>query len=273
MDIIKKIGHNLEKIKEEKPLVHCITNYITANDCANALLAIGASPTMANNIEEVEEIEKSASALVLNMGTLGKDSLESMIRAGKAANKFNVPIVLDPVGIASISYRRKCAITLLEHVKVNVIRGNISEIKALCGLNSNAKGVDSNEVIDSNISKEIAKDLSRRLNAIIAITGEKDYISNGEEVIVIKNGHKLLTKVTGTGCMTTCLIGAYIGVNSNCYIGTIAGVLSMGIAGEIAFERLKDNEGSGSYRVKIIDALYNLHSDDFIRRSKIHEQI
>lgn len=271
MDIIKNIGHNLEKVKAEKPLVHCITNYITANDCANALLAIGASPTMANYIEEVEEVEQNSNALVLNMGTLGKDTLESMIKAGKAANKFNVPIVLDPVGVASISHRRKCAITLLNNVKVNVIRGNISEIKALCGLECNSKGVDSYEVINSEHSKEIAKELSRKLNAIIAITGEKDYISNGERTLVIENGHKLLTKVTGTGCMTTSLIGAYIGVNKNYFIATIAGVSSMSIAGEIAFEKLKANEGSGTYRVNIIDALYNLHSEDFIRRSKIHE--
>lgn len=271
MDIIKNIVHNLYKIKAEKPLVHCITNYITANDCANSLLAIGASPTMANHIEEVEDVERKASVLVLNMGTLGKDTLEAMIKAGKAANKLNVPIVLDPVGIASISYRKECALTILEQVKVSVIRGNISEIKALCGLNSNAKGVDSNENINSTISKEIAINSSRKLNAIIAITGENDYISNGEKVIVIENGHKLLTKVTGTGCMTTSLIGAYIGVNSDYYIGTVAGVISMGIAGEKAFENLEDNEGSGSYRVKLIDALYNLNEDDFIRRSKIHE--
>ena len=152
--IINDIIEAFTKVKEKKPLVHCITNYITANDCANVLLAIGASPTMANSIYEVEDVVKNASALVLNLGTLGDNSIKAMIKAGILANEIGVPVVLDPVGVASISHRKESAFELLNNVKVNVIRGNMSEIKALCGLKGIAKGVDSDEVIGIEDSKK-----------------------------------------------------------------------------------------------------------------------
>lgn len=269
--IINDIIGAFAKVKEKKPLVHCITNYITANDCANVLLAIGASPTMANSIYEVEDVVKNASALVLNLGTLGDNSIKAMIKAGVLANKIGVPVVLDPVGVASISYRKESAFELLNNVKVNVIRGNMSEIKTLCGLKGIAKGVDSDEVIGIEDSKKIAKLLSKKIDSVVAITGVIDYISDGERVISIGNGNKMLTKVTGTGCMTTSLIGAYLGSGNNDIISAVSGVLSMGVAGEIAFENLKENEGSGSYRVKIIDGIFKMTEEDFIKRGKINE--
>ena len=269
--IIKDITKAFNEVKEKKPLVHCITNYITANDCANVLLAMGASPTMADSIYEVEDVVRQASALVLNLGTLGDNSIKSMIKAGILANKIGVPIVLDPVGAASISHRKEAAFELLNNVKVNVIRGNMSEIKSLCGLRGIAKGVDSNETINIEDSKKIAKLLSKKIGAVVTITGVIDYISDGERVVSVENGNKMLTMVTGTGCMTTSLIGAYLGSGNNDMLSAVSGVISMGIAGETAFENLKENEGSGSYRMRIIDGISRMTEEDFIKRGKINE--
>ena len=226
---------------------------------------------MANSIYEVEDVLRHASSLVLNLGTLGDNSIKTMIKAGVFANKIKVPIILDPVGVASISHRKEAAFELLNNVKVNVIRGNMSEIKTLCGLKGIAKGVDSDEIIGIEDSKKIAKLLSKKINSVVAITGMIDYISDGERVISIGNGNEMLTKVTGTGCMTTALIGAYLGSGNNDIVSAVSGVLSMGIAGEIAFENLKENEGSGSYRVKIIDGIFKMTEEDFIKRGKINE--
>lgn len=270
--IIKEVQESLKNLKGAKPLVHCITNYITANDCANAILAIGGSPAMADAIEEVEEMAIQAQALVLNLGTIANELIEAMIKAGKAANKTGVPVVFDPVGVGATSYRKKSAFRLLEEVKFSVIRGNMAEIKVLCGMESNSKGVDSVEKVEEEESLNIAKELGRKLNTVVAITGVVDYISDGERVITIRNGNEMLTRVTGTGCMTTALIGAYLGGGSSAISCAVAGVSTMGIVGEIAFENLKKNQGSGSFRVSLIDGIYNLKKADFKERGKINEE-
>lgn len=261
----------LEKVRKDAPLVHCITNYVTANDCANIILAIGGIPTMADSIVEVEEVTAKASALVLNIGTLSEEKLRAMILAGKTANKNNVPIVFDPVGVASINARKEAAFKILEEVKPTVIRGNMAEIKTLLGLNGNSKGVDSLENIDRENASEIAKKLAVMTNTIVAITGEKDYISDGKKVIVIENGNKMMTKVTGTGCMTTSLIAAFLGVLDNGVLSAILGISSIGVAGEKAYEDIKENEGNGSYRMKLIDEVYRLTPEELMKRGKISE--
>lgn len=269
--IIKEVQKSLTNLKRVKPLVHCITNYVTVNDCANAILAIGGSPAMADAIEEVEEMATQAQALVLNIGTISNELVDSMVKAGKAANKAGVPVVLDPVGVGATTYRKESSFRLLQEVKFSVIRGNMAEIKVLYGMEANAKGVDSIEDVKEDEAKDIAKKMAKKLNTVVAITGVIDYISDGERVIKIRNGNEMLTTVTGAGCMTTALIGAYLGGGSSSLSCAVAGVSTMGIVGEVAFENLKKNGGSGSFRVLLIDGMYNLKKADFKEQGKIDE--
>ncbi|MGH4121091.1 hydroxyethylthiazole kinase [Clostridium sp.] len=278
MEINKKIIELLNNVKEKSPLVHHITNYVTVNDCANITLALGGSPVMAEDINEVREMVSISSSLVINIGTLNSISVQSMIVAGRMANKLNIPVILDPVGAGATSYRTDTAKRNISEVKLSVIRGNLSEIKTLYGIESKTKGVDAcqdvsaygNELIQE---KGIAKALASKLNTVIAITGEVDIITDGKTLYSVENGHKIMSKVTGTGCMCTSLIGSYLGVGGNNLIAALAGVVSMGIAGEIAYEGLdKSKGGTGSLKVKIIDAIYNLSEDDIVKRSKINEE-
>ena len=271
MNIIEESKEALRSLRKVEPLTHCITNYITANDCANAILAIGGSPTMADAVEEVEEMAAKANALVINLGSITKQSLEAMIKAGKSANKNKVPIVFDPVGVGATNFRKESAFKLLENVKFSVIRGNMAEIKTLSGLASNTKGVDSSEDVGKEDSKLIAKNLARKLNTVVAITGVTDYISDGERVITIDNGCKMLRMVTGTGCMTTALVGTFLGGEASPLACAVAAVATMGIAGEISKAKLSGNEGSGTFRVGIIDAIYNMKEEDFEKVGKISE--
>lgn len=265
------INKEIEEVKRQRPLIHCITNYVTANDCANIILAVGGIPTMANLLDEVSEITSKADALLINIGTLSREAFESMLVAGKIANKNNVPIAFDPVGVAASESRKNNALKILSEIKVSVIRGNISEIKAILGKDSFAKGVDSLEKLSEEKAKKMVKEAALKLDAVVAITGERDYISDGEKVYIVSNGHEMLTRVTGTGCMTTSLIAAYLGATKDRLTSAILGIMSMGIAGEIAHANLKEREGSGTFRVKLIDEIYNMTSDCLRERGKIYE--
>lgn len=271
--ILDEVGNLLDSVKKKKPLVHSITNYVTANDCANVILAIGASPTMADYSKEVEGITEIASAVVLNMGIINDDMVEAMIIAGKKANDCGIPVIFDPVGAGVAPYRNSVAQRLLKEVKVNIIRGNISEVKFIGGLKSNNKGVDASES-DMNIEIEdeikIAKDIARKLNCTVAITGATDIISDGKRTAVLNNGTKMLANVTGTGCMTTALTGAFCGGGSDYFIAAISGVISMGIAGEISEEK-NGEVGLGSFHIGIIDAISNLNSEIIKSKAKIEE--
>ncbi|MBC8061617.1 MAG: hydroxyethylthiazole kinase [Clostridiaceae bacterium] len=269
MEINEKIVGFLSEVKKMKPLVHNITNYVTTNDCANIILAIGGSPVMADAIEEVEDMVNIASALVINIGTLNSRTVEAMILAGKRANKNGIPVVLDPVGVGATPYRKEVALKLIKEINFSIIRGNMAEIKVLSGLEALSKGVDSEE--SSEDGKEVAINLSRALKTVVAITGVIDFISNGEKVIAIENGHEMLTKVTGTGCMSTCLIGVYAGVTKDYLAAATAGIMTMGIAGEKAYEKLNKSEGNGSFKVLLMDNIYNFSSQDIIKRGKANE--
>lgn len=270
MEIKEKFGLLLTEIKEKKPLVHHITNYVTVNDCANIVLAIGASPVMADAPEEAEDMASIASALVINIGTLNSSTVKSMLIAGKKANELGIPVVLDPVGVGATPYRRQTALSLIEKIKFAVIRGNTAEIKILCGMEAASKGVDSEET-PSGDAKVIAKSLAIKLNTVAAVTGATDYVSDGKRVVILNNGHKMLTNVTGTGCMTTSLIGAYLGVTNDYIDAAAAGIMTMGIAGEKAYEKLPpDDKGSGTFRAKLIDSVYELTCNDFAERGKVY---
>ncbi|MBZ9634386.1 hydroxyethylthiazole kinase [Clostridium sp. FP1] len=278
MEINKKIIELLNSIKEKNPLVHHITNYVTVNDCANITLAIGGSPVMAEDINEVSDMVSLSSSLVINIGTLNSSSVQSMIQAGKRANELNIPVILDPVGAGATSYRTETAKRIIDEVKLAVIRGNLSEIKTIYGVNSKTKGVDSSESVSENGNelieeKEMARALASKLNTVVAITGVVDIITDGKTLYTASNGHKIMAKVTGTGCMCTSLIGCYLGAGDNNLLAALSGIVSMGIAGEIAYEGLdKINGGTGTLKVKILDAIYNLSQIEIIERSKINEE-
>jgi hydroxyethylthiazole kinase len=267
MSILNSVSEALKEVKNKKPLVHNITNYVTVNDCANILLALGASPVMADDEDEVEEMVSIASALVINIGTLNKRTVNSMIKAGKRANELNIPVILDPVGVGATTLRTETTKKLLEEIKFSIIRGNMSEIKIITGINVEIKGVDS--VADDEGAVEVAKKLSKITGAVVAITGVRDVIAKGDEFCQLDNGHEMLSRVTGTGCMTTALIGGYAGAIKDNFIAAIAGIMTMGLAGEKANALLKDDEGIGSFRVKLFDGIYNMTPEALRKGGKI----
>lgn len=272
-EISIKIGSLLNEVRNKKPLVHNITNYVTVNDCANILLAIGASPIMADDIKEAADITKISSALVINIGTLNERTIESMIASGKKANELNIPVVFDPVGAGASDFRNSTTKRLLEEVKISVLRGNMSEIKFMSGLGSTTKGVDASENdarTGNDEGVDVAKSLAKKLQCTVAITGATDIISDGERVVILENGTNMLSNVTGTGCMTTALIGAFCGAGSDYFIGAVSGIISMGISGEIALDKA-GKIGTGSFHIAIIDAISNLTSDIIEKMNKIKE--
>jgi hydroxyethylthiazole kinase len=267
MELLQRISESLLTVKEKSPLVHHLTNYVTVNDCANIVLAIGASPVMADDINEVEDMAGIASALVLNIGTLNARTTESMLAAGIKARKQGIPVILDPVGVGATQLRTVTAEKIIKEVKPSVIRGNMSEIKVLAGLNVEIKGVDS--AADAHGGVEVAQALAKELNCVVAITGATDIISDGTRTCLISNGHKILANVTGTGCMATSLIGAYCGATKDYFLAVAAGIMTMGLAGEKAYSLLKAGDGIGMFKVRLFDSVYNLTPEDLLMGGKI----
>jgi hydroxyethylthiazole kinase len=272
-----KFSGLLDMIRAKQPLVHHITNYVSANDCANTMLAIGASPIMADDEDEVADIVSLASALVLNIGTLNARTIASMRRAGEKAHALGIPVVLDPVGAGATALRSRTAEMILREIQPAVIRGNMSEIKAVSGLGAATKGVDASisdiqAAQDPDYGRGIAGELAARLNCTVAITGEVDIIAGNGKTYFIANGHAMLSRVTGTGCMCTSLIAAYCGVTGDFTAAAAAGILTMGLAGEMAYEKLPaEDRGAGTFRVKLLDALSRLTAEDILKRGKVRE--
>lgn len=252
----------LKNIQEKAPLVHCITNYVTVNDVANILLACGGSPIMADDEKEAAEITGICNGLVINIGTLNQRTIASMVAAGKKANELGHPVVLDPVGAGASALRTETTFALLKEVKFTVIRGNISEIKTVALGSGTTKGVDadvSDAVTEENLEEAIgfAKELSSKTGAVIAITGAIDIIADEKNAFVTRNGRKEMAKITGTGCMLTGVIGAYICANPDRVLeATAAAVAVMGLCGELAHNHVERiGGGTGSLRVGIIDQM------------------
>lgn len=275
----------LTQAREQKALIHCITNYVTANDCANAILAIGASPIMADDLREVADIVKISKALVLNIGTLNSRTVESMIAAGKKANALGIPVIFDPVGAGASAYRNETTQRLLHSVSMTIIRGNLSEVSFIAGLDVSTKGVDTAEEDSTKDPVAIANKVAKEYNCIAAITGAVDTVCNGSRVARIENGTAELSHITGTGCMTTALVAAFCGAifaidlhsaanvakSASAYFdASIAGIAAMGIAGEIA-ESSAQEKGTGSFHVALLDALSKLDANTFMTKAKIHE--
>lgn len=250
-------------VRKNVPLVHCITNYVTVNDVANALLACGGSPIMADDIGEVSDITSISNALVINIGTLNERTVRSMVKAGLTANEKNIPVVLDPVGAGASSLRNEAVKTLLSQVKFKVIRGNLSEMSFIAGLSVSTRGVDSSEADSGNDAVSVAKTVADKYGCVAAITGAVDIITNGNDVAKISNGVPQMGKITGTGCMLSGVIGAYAGANDDTFSAVTDAVASMGIAGEMAFERC-GSLGTGSLHIGIIDTL-SLIDDGIIK--------
>jgi hydroxyethylthiazole kinase len=263
----------VNRVRDKKPLVHHITNYVTVNDCANITLAIGGSPIMADAPEEAADIARISSALVLNMGTLNERTVRSMLAAGKAANESGVPVIFDPVGAGASTFRNETAARLLRDVRICVLRGNISEIRFLAGIQSETKGVDASESDLQNTADAaaVAKSLASRLDCTVAITGAVDAVSDGKRIVHIENGHPMLSNLTGTGCMCSSLIGAFCGATPDRPLeATVAALLAMGVAGEIAYENA-GKQGNGRFRVALHDAVSRLDADTLAGRARLYE--
>lgn len=266
----------LRNLKKNPPLVHNITNYVTVNDCANIVLASGGSPLMADDINEVEDIVSISNALYINVGTLNVRTIKSMIKAGKKANELILPVILDPVGVGASKLRNECVQTLLEEIDFSVIKGNMSEIKALYTNMKNKGGVDVQEddlVHEDNIEENITflKKVSKRFKCTIVATGVIDIVTDGNCVCLIRNGQEIMSKVTGTGCMSGSLIATFCGANKDdIFNSAVMGITVMGLSGEKAYEKIKEkNEGTGSFRTYLIDAVSLMNYDILKKGAKI----
>jgi hydroxyethylthiazole kinase len=242
----------LQKVREVNPLVHNITNVVVTNFTANGLLALGASPVMAYAAEEVAEMAQLANALVLNIGTLNSRTVEAMLLAGKAANEKSIPVIFDPVGAGATRFRTESARKIMNEVKVSIIRGNAAEIANVVGEKWDIKGVDAGDA-KGNIT-ELAITAAKKLNCIVAITGKEDVITDGDTTFHVGNGHPLLTKVTGAGCLLTSVVGAFAGVEQDLLLASAAALTVYGIAAEKAAE-ITAGRGPGSFQIEFLNQL------------------
>lgn len=260
----------IQKVRLNAPLIHHITNYVTVNDCANITLAIGASPIMADDAQEVLEITTMSNALVLNIGTLNERTIVSMLLAGKKANELGIPIILDPVGAGASRFRNETVKKLLNDIHFSVIRGNISEMCFLAGLKSSTKGVDASleDIGKENEVEELALSLASSHQCITAITGKTDIVSDGIQTIQVKNGCSEMSRITGTGCMLTSLIASFCGSCPNSlFESTTSAVIAMGIAGELSYEKSKEL-GTSSFRMNLIDEISKMSDQKLVQRGK-----
>lgn len=267
-------GKCLENVRKTAPLVHNITNYVTVNDVANVILACGGSPIMSDEPEDVAEITAVCGGLNINIGTLHQRSIEGMFRAGKKANELGHVVLLDPVGAGASSLRTNTAVSLMETLKLDVIRGNISEIKTLALGSGTTKGVDADAadtVTEENLDAMVAfvKDFAAKTGAVVAITGAIDLVADSEKAYVIRNGRPEMSRITGTGCQLSGLATAYAVANpDNKTEAVAAAVCAMGLAGEIGFANLQPGEGNSTYRNRIIDAIYNMDAETLDKGAK-----
>lgn len=255
MDILAEIGLALGEIRKQRPLIHHITNFVSMNDCANITLAIGASPTMTDAVEEVVEMAMASKALVLNLGTLQQNRLEAMLCAGKAANEKGIPVIFDPVGAGGTSFRTAAALEIMRQVSVSIVRGNLSEVTALA-----AKKSGMNPGVDNHASEMMSSDLVTKLafmiGTTVVITGPIDAVSNGSRAILLGNGSSMLPYVTGTGCMTTSLIASFAAVTTP-LVAAVGGVIVMGLAGEYASSQ-GGNKGPGTFHQFVLDGVFQM---------------
>jgi hydroxyethylthiazole kinase len=257
-------GATLGVIRDRRPLVHNITNYVVMNETANAILALGALPVMAHAREEVAEMVGLAGALVLNIGTLSESWIEAMLIAGKTANERGVPVVLDPVGAGATAYRTETARRLLDELDVAVLRGNAGEVATLVGVEAEVRGVES--VGRGDDSVELAQTAAQTFGVVASVTGPVDHIADGERSAAVSNGHALLASVTGTGCMSTAMTGCFLAGKNDPFEAAVEALVAFGVAGEDAAMGAK---GPGSFHVQLYDALAALDPATLTARAKL----
>ncbi|RJX28811.1 MAG: hydroxyethylthiazole kinase [Dethiobacter sp.] len=262
----------LTVIRREKPLIHHITNYVTAGDCASITTSIGALPVMAHALEEVEEMLGAARAAVINIGTLFPLQVDSMVELGKKSREKGIPVVLDPVGTGATAFRTKIARLLLEEATPPIVKGNEAEIGSLAGIKEvKICGVQS---LDGGIDPlESARRLREMLNynAVVAVTGPVDVVTDGKRAARIFNGHTLMPLVVGSGCMAASLVAAFAAVEKDYFLAASSALAAMGVAGEIAAETGEERKlpGPAEYKIRLLDALFHLTPQEFARRARI----
>ena len=284
-NVLNAFENAVKNVKENAPLTFCITNFVTVTDCANAALAIGASPIMSNGAEEGGEIVNIASALVINIGTLSKSQNELMRNSANQAKEIGKPIIFDPVGAGVSGLRNDMTREIVENYPLALVRGNMSEIKAITQLinldlnetkDAAGKGVDvaesdiiSKDTLEANAL--IVKELAKELNTVVIASGPIDIISNGEKTFGLDNGDEMMPLITGSGCMLTTIIGSYVGAN-DALTGGITACTLMTVAGENAADYVRENNlGTGSFRTLLIDNLYKLTAEDLVERANLFE--
>jgi hydroxyethylthiazole kinase len=254
----------LERVRQQKPVVHHLTNWVTIYDCAQVVKTLGASPVMAHAQEEVSEMAQIASALVLNIGTLTVDFVEAMKLAARSANRKGIPVVLDACGAGATTLRDGKCLELLNEVRVDVIKGNASEVARVSGESVKTRGVDATEVGGDLI--RLAEKLADQRKATVVVTGKVDIATDGRTTHLVKNGHPLLTQVVGTGCMATSVIGAFAAVEPHLSLAAASGLACYGIAAELAAEQAR---GPASFKERLFDCLYNLDRETVGRMQRI----
>lgn len=254
----------LEKIRVQKPVVHHLTNWVTIYDCANIVKVLGASPVMAHAIEEAGQMAKIASSLVLNIGTLTPEFIEAMKLAAKSANRKGIPVVLDVCGAGATQLRDKKSLELLNETKINIIKGNASEIARISGGSVKTKGVDAGNVGKDMI--KIAQNLARRRKCTVVVTGKDDIVTDTKKLYIIKNGHPMMTHIVGTGCMAASAIGAFSAVEQDLAYAAASALVCFEIAAECA---VKKSCGPGTFKEKIFDCIFNLDKKTIERLQKV----
>lgn len=249
----EKAAADLRELRSSRPLIHNITNFVVMNYTANALLAAGASPVMAHAPEEVEEMVSLAGSLVLNIGTLSSEWIDSMLKAGKKANGLGIPVILDPVGSGATRMRTETSKRLIREISIRVVRGNASEVLSLSRKGSRTKGVDALHGVDE--AADVARSLAAELKTTLAITGPVDLITDGSQTLRVHNGHRLMGYVTGTGCTATALMGAFLAVDKHALEASAAALAFFGLAGEKAAEKA---DAPGAYQIGLLDSLYTI---------------
>ena len=264
----------LENVRAKTPLVHNITNYVTVNDVANVLLAAGGSPIMSDDADDVEDITSICGGLNINIGTLNKNTIPSMFLAGKKANALGHIVLLDPVGAGASRLRTDTANRLMQEVRFDAVRGNISEIKTLCTGSGTTKGVDADAVdavTEANLDDgvQLVKAFAKQTGCIVAVTGAIDLVSDGERCWCIRNGRAEMSRITGTGCQLSALMTAFLVANPDHKLAAAAAaVCMMGLAGEIGWANMQPGDGNSTYRNRIIDAIFNMTGDALEKGAK-----
>jgi hydroxyethylthiazole kinase len=263
----RSAAESLTRIRESRPLIHNITNFVVMNETANAILALGALPVMAHAAEEVEEFAAMAGAVVLNIGTLSPEWVDAMVLAGRAANRAGVPVVLDPVGAGATTLRNDALRRILAEVDVALIRGNAAEIAFLAGVAAEIRGVESMGV--SAEAGEVALALASRQGCAVAVTGAVDCVSDGERVWTVRNGHPLMARITGSGCISTTMCAAFAAVSEDAAAAAVEALAVYGLAGELAADAAR---GPGTFHAALYDALDAVGPDDVLVRAAIGEE-